>query len=456
MRQLDVFMGDALVGCLRQRDDGTLAFAYDRRWLARDNAMALAPSLPLIGQPHEGDAVLAYFDNLLPEGGVREFAARALQMSAENVFGLLARFGGDTAGALSLLPPGQTPSGEPRYLPASPEAIGHWFASSRGMPLDLRGTQARMSLSGAQAKMAVFIGADDAMAIPLGEAPSSHILKPSMDYRGPVPQTAVNEALVMNLAAAVGLEVPQVHYEARLDAAVVARYDRQWVEGHQGHRGHLRRLHQNDLCQILGMAPGRKYESEGGPGIAECCAAIVRHSSQPALDKKRLIEWVAFNVAVGNMDSHAKNLSLLTIDGRMRLAPFYDLLCTTVYERLSQRFAFKIGGENRPAWMMQRHWSRFAAGLETQAQLVRDIRLEMAQRIGQVLPAVAAALRAQVAQREGLTMIARVEQEVRRRTQQLAVRAAVPEDASDESAPAARPPENECGDGGASAVPPKG
>ncbi|WP_181184349.1 hypothetical protein [Cupriavidus pinatubonensis] len=37
-------------------------------------------------------------------------------------------------------------------------------------------------------------------------------------------------------------------------------------------------------------------------------------------------------------------------DQRPRLAPFYDLLNTRRYRHLSQKFAFKIGGENRPEW----------------------------------------------------------------------------------------------------------
>lgn len=94
-----------------------------------------------------------------------------------------------------------------------------------------------------------------------------------------------------------------------------------------------------------------------------CCAAVMQHSSKPALDKKRMLEWAVFNVAVGNMDSHAKNLSLLATGGHTRLAPFYDLVCTTVYEHLSRRFAFKIGGESRPGWIMGRHWDRLAVEL---------------------------------------------------------------------------------------------
>ena len=155
-----------------------------------------------------------------------------------------------------------------------------------------------------------------------------------------------------------------------------------------------------------------------------CCAAVMQHSSKPALDKKRMLEWAVFNVAVGNMDSHAKNLSLLTMGGHTRLAPFYDLVCTTVYKHLSRRFAFKIGGENRPGWMMGRHWDRLAAELEVKPQLLRTIRLDICLRIERELPKVAGALRAQVTHPEGLAMIDLVAAEIRRCTGQVVARTA--------------------------------
>ena len=411
-------MTGELIGHLREDDSGAMTFAYSRPWLGYDDAAPLAPNLPLNDQWHAGEVVTAYFDNLLPEGGVRDFVARALHVSPGNVFALLERFGGDTAGALALLPQGQLPSPKPRYLPVTHEAVRQCVASSRGIPLNLADGEARIALPGAQDKMAVFIAPTGAMAIPLGDAPSSHILKPSMGQRSHLPQTAINEALVMGLAAAIGLDVAPVRYAPDLDAVVIARYDRHWVDGD------LQRLHQNDLCQTLGIGPGHKYESDGGPTLAMCCTAVMQHSSKPALDKKRMLEWAVFNVAVGNMDSHAKNLSLLTTGGHTRLAPFYDLVCTTVYEHLNKRFAFKIGGENRPGWMMGRHWDRLAVELAVKPQLLRTIRLNICLRIERELPKVIRALRAQVAHPAGLDMIDRVDAEIRRCTGRVATRTA--------------------------------
>lgn len=95
-----------------------------------------------------------------------------------------------------------------------------------------------------------------------------------------------------------------------------------------------------------------------------------------------------FNVLVGNMDSHAKNLSLITHGNKKTLAPFYDMVCTVVYPSLSQKFAFKVGGENRLAWLMLRHWERFANDIDTKPKLVLQIISEIMLRIEKLLPLV--------------------------------------------------------------------
>lgn len=45
-----------------------------------------------------------------------------------------------------------------------------------------------------------------------------------------------------------------------------------------------------------------------------------------------LFQWLVFNVLVGNTDAHLKNLSFLVSHAGIQLAPFYDLICTAVYD----------------------------------------------------------------------------------------------------------------------------
>ncbi|MCF7972158.1 MAG: type II toxin-antitoxin system HipA family toxin [Methylococcaceae bacterium] len=387
MKKLLVYYASTLVGYLSESDNQELCFSYTNDWLINDAAIALSPDIYLSDQLFSGDVVESFFGNLLPEGDVLDFISQAIHISSSNVFGLLERFGGDTAGAFSILPEGLEPSDTPHYLPVSKNKIKEWFQQTKGLPLNINGEQSRMSLSGAQDKMTVFIDANNTISIPLGAAPSTHIIKPSINHRLDVPHTAINEVLIMTLAKKIKLLVAETRYDPELCAAIITRYDREIVQGK------LRRLHQIDLCQTLGLPSNKKYEAEGGPSLVDCIDAVLKQSSQPAKDKKRLIEWVVFNILVGNMDSHAKNLSVMTVANKKELTPFYDLVCTAVYPNLSQKFAFKIGSENRPDWIMRRHWERFANDIATKPQFVINIITDMIHRIDKSLPIVVSQLK---------------------------------------------------------------
>ena len=93
-------------------------------------------------------------------------------------------------------------------------------------------------------------------------------------------------------------------------------------------------------CQQAGTVSERKYENEGGPGLAICAELIRRYSTQPAVDLRHFVSRIFFNLFAGNNDSHAKNLSICHQPGKgVTLAPFYDLICTRLYPGLSQDFA---------------------------------------------------------------------------------------------------------------------
>jgi serine/threonine-protein kinase HipA len=108
-----------------------------------------------------------------------------------------------------------------------------------------------------------------------------------------------------------------------------------------------RRIHQQDFCQAQGLTSEQKYEDKGGPTIKQAYELILEHF--PA--KKRLgsvtnfLDWVAFNLLIGNNDCHSKNISLLLQPDGLTLAPFYDLLCSAIYPKLQREFSFSIGGQ---------------------------------------------------------------------------------------------------------------
>src|SRR2546426_1089704 len=105
------------------------------------------------------------------------------------------------------------------------------------------------------------------------------------------------------LAAAVGLPVPATEiHEKPTTYLLVERYDRV-----RDALGVVKRLHQEDFCQALGVLPENKYESEGGPKLADCFRVLSEESGRLLEDRRNLLRWVIFNVLIGNADAHAKN-----------------------------------------------------------------------------------------------------------------------------------------------------
>ena len=153
------------------------------------------------------------------------------------------------------------------------------------------------------------------------------------------------------------------------------RYDRVLDE-----RGRLRKLHQLDFCQLDGTPSTIKYESDGGPGLARC-RELLQQADAPARDLQRLISWFFFNLLIGNNDSHAKNLSILYTNEGPRLAPFYDLMSTTLYSGLSRHFAFRIAGEDQPGRIERSHLETLARSMRFQPRYFIKQGLELAERM---------------------------------------------------------------------------
>ena len=368
MDRLGVYFDRRPVGELTLDDSGRFTFVYVESWLAAADGFAISRSLPLATGSVEAGAGHAFFANLLPEGRVRQLVARRLGLTESNDFALLDALGGECAGALVIARSVPEPA-RPSYRPidegelAARAGRGLVFAETSGAG------GIRLSLAGAQDKLAVKVDGGRIL-LPEGASPSTHILKfANRDYK---PE---NELLVTRLAAACGLptvsaELTKIGSRRHL---LIQRYDRIVDEA-----GDVRRLHQEDLCQALGVPPGRKYEEEGGPPFDQCFALVDEVSVEPALDTRALIRWLAFNAVVGNADGHAKNLSLLRTGRSMRLAPFYDLLSTAVYPQIAPRLAMAVGGRSDAGQLRGREW-RALAGTIGVGRIVEETVRELAE-----------------------------------------------------------------------------
>ena len=386
-KELEVRLHGLPIGHLRQEATGNLTFAYTEKWATHSGAVPISMSMPLQTNRYPPDVTTAFFSGVLPDNeDIRATLAKAFEVSARNPFGLLSKIGHDCAGALQIVPEG-TPynrSDEQVIAWKDDEEMAAIIASLPRRPLGVSEDQEfRISLAGAQHKTAVVIQ-DGKTGLPCGDTPSTHILKPAMaDLDGIVE----NETFCMMLAQAIDLPTAKAEVLHYGDQTVICveRYDREIDEDKI-----IKRVHQEDFCQALGVHPDHKYESDQGPSITTCLKLLER-CDDVYQSQIMFIDAIAFNFLIGGTDAHAKNYSLLLgQDGSIKLAPLYDIACGLVYPELAEgdRMSMKIGRKKKFTDVMPRHWDRLAADARLDKEMVHSRVTEMADK----LPTAAAEL----------------------------------------------------------------
>ncbi len=385
-RSLSVWWDKGLVGALRLDPHGDLGFAYDPAWIDDPARPPISQSLPKRAEPFNRRETRPFFAGLLPEESQRDAVAQTLGVSKANDFRLLEALGGDVAGALTLWPEGETPPEAQGLAEAQPLDDAELIEILDILPRRpmLAGREGlRLSLAGAQQKLPVVL-VNGRVALPKPGQPTTHILKPPIER---FHATTENEAFAMRLAAAVGLKVAPVQPRRLADRTflLIERYDRD-----TGADGRVRRLHQEDFCQALGVPPETKYASEGGPGFKVCFDLVRRTCSTPAPAVLRLLDAVIFNTIVGNADAHGKNFSLLYGSQSVDLAPLYDLLCTVAYPELS--LAMRIAKRATIEAFSPDTWALFAEDIGVGAPYTRRRVRALAKAMSAQAPVIATAL----------------------------------------------------------------
>lgn len=309
MPKLVTWMNNQRVGELTKLANGAHTFKYAPEWLASRYARPLSLSLPLQRRNITSDAVFNFFDNLLPDSPiVRDRIVKRYHAKSRQPFDLLSEIGRDSVGAVTLIPEDETVM----------------------CPIMIREeNDFRISVAGAQEKTALLrIGND--WCIPKGITPTTHIIKlPIGEIRQPnatldLSQSVDNEYYCLLLAKELGLNVPdaEIIKAGRVRALAVKRFDRRW----NTERTVLLRLPQEDMCQTFGLPSSVKYESDGGPGIAQIMAFLMG-SSEALKDRYDFMKFQVFQWLIGATDGHAKNFSVfIQAGGSYRLTPFYDII----------------------------------------------------------------------------------------------------------------------------------
>lgn len=264
-----------------------------------------------------------FLNGLLPEGAARQMLAYDFGVAVDDDFGLLREIGRECAGAVSIVAAGQATSSPDESIAPSLGEIEEKLQNLRVAPLGAD-NQIRVSLAGMQEKLLLTRLSNGRWTLPTLDVPSTHIFKPPHPI---LPHSVANEAFCMKLAKMVDLAVAQVDVltMAAYPVLVVQRFDRT-------DRGE--RIHQEDMAQALSWRIDpqslRKYEATGGPSFRQVAGVVEKWGGG---EVQSLFDLMVFNVVIGNADAHAKNFSLLHgRDGKIGLAPAYDLLSTLVYD----------------------------------------------------------------------------------------------------------------------------
>src|SRR5579863_2166774 len=363
---------------------GKLTFTYNEQWRNAADAYPLSLSMPITLAEHPNAKIDPFLWGLLPDSEIILASwARKFHVSARNAFSLIAYVGEDCAGAAQFVQPARLNA----ILCAAAPPI-EWLDEKeiakrlRALREDQSAWRAprdtgQFSLAGAQPKTALLFE-NKKWGVPSGRIPTTHILKPpSGEFEG----HAENEHFCLELARALGLPVVDsriMHFKDEI-AIVVERYDRARVANT------LHRVHQEDICQALGIPPTHKYQNEGGPGIRDIVGLLGENSSLPREDIATFLDSVVYNWLIAGTDAHAKNYALLIgAGGRIRLAPLYDIASVLPYEIFDPhklRLAMKIGGEYRLRDIGPRQWRKLGEELRADPEAIVSRAAALAERV---------------------------------------------------------------------------
>lgn len=319
-RTLEVSLNETFVGTLTLLADDRVLFAFDESYIQDSRRPILSQWFKTVTdelrteERIRGQATLPpFFSNLLPEGHLRDYLAKRIQIKPEREYYLLSALGDDLPGAVSV---------------TTSDTV-----KDKGLDNSQRKTARegvmRYSLAGVQLKFSAIMEPAGGLTIRTDGSGGSWIAKlPSYSFA----QVPESEFAMLTLARMVGIRVPEFKLfptasieglpkdigEANGNSLIIQRFDRQ-SDGS--------RIHMEDFAQVFGLYPKEKYMKASFDRIAY---AILTECGEE--DLIEFVRRLAFNVAIGNGDMHVKNWSLIYKDPRKaRLAPVYDFVPTAMY-----------------------------------------------------------------------------------------------------------------------------
>lgn len=380
---LVLYHGDEVAHLHYDRSIDRLTWQYREDWFQSNQFFPA--SLSIQKDDTSDETIRHVLQGYLPDNPeVLTSWGKRFHVSARNPFGLLENVGEDCAGALQYVRPERAPliiSGElDQLIPLNEEQLTRRMKDLRlqEQAIPLFDAEGRFSLAGAQSKDALHLK-DDQWHLPLGNIPTTHILKPQLrEYD----HHSLNEHTCLALAKAAGLPSAESFLTtiAQEPVICVKRYDR-----HLSEDGNIHWTHQEDFCQALGIDPNAKYQSHGGPTPSQITALLTTYSSSPEADIDNFLRALALNWAILGTDAHAKNYSILHAPGGfLRLAPLYDLASFLPYrdpKSHKTKMAMKYGHTYHLHKIDRHQWETLATDCKLKPKRVLPLVEEFLERL---------------------------------------------------------------------------
>jgi serine/threonine-protein kinase HipA len=316
--KLDVYAGESLAGILArsQIEEDAYLFGYVPD-CGDEGAVSL--TMPVVRDQYDSmNGLLPIFEMNLPEGALLERLRMQFAKLIPNFdsLALLAIVGQSQIGRLRYTASGTAPAD----IPEQNLADLLTYAGAEDLFADLLRRYAEHSgISGIQPKVLV---RETAVPLPrLSHRAATHIVK-SFDPNE-YPELAANEYFCTRAAQHAGIAVPSLQLSDNRRILVAARFDLRSDGSYLGCE---------DFCVLNGLRAHGRY-SGSYEGIAERITQFVSlENRNEALEQ--LFATIALSCAIGNGDAHLKNFAVLYENPKTltRLAPSYDLVCTTLYQ----------------------------------------------------------------------------------------------------------------------------
>ncbi|MCI2282705.1 HipA domain-containing protein [Colwellia sp. MSW7] len=332
---ISIFSQSEKVGTLAFIESGKCTFLYDDFWKA--NRFPISPCIPFDTEL-SSQTVINFLRNLFPEGDAFDLLLASQNLSKNNLYAILITIGMDTAGILSFSDI-KYQEEETILREVKEQELIQKLSSNNIQALITWDGKYRLSVGGVQNKLNVLINSNNKFMLANGNYSSTHILKfASQKYKTIV----VNELFCMKLAKKVGLKVANVSYRklGEHDTLIVERFDRKITPTR------VKKRHIIDACQALDMPPEYKYEHNfGGEHVQHIRDGVsfnkiyefAKTCSVPATAIQSLIDWMIFNLIIGNSDAHGKNVSFFVGASGITITPFYDLVSVTYEATKNQK-----------------------------------------------------------------------------------------------------------------------